>query len=256
MRISRTCVSSLAALLLAASAAVAEDAPPTLIFGTYYRCTMGSEDRADAIFAEHMVPALKAEVAAGRLGGWGWGRHWLGGDWRRLYYIQGKDLDKMIDARDAMIAKMLGAEASKKAFAEFNGVCSSHDDYLWSVVASSQNAADVGRVRGAVGQTTYYVCDSNESEADAIVKTGLAPTLNRLVKEGKLGSWSWLEHRMGGRLRRAMVMDSGDHKSAMRLWGSLVGELEKDQPEMFRRFGQICDSHNDYIWDMGLPAAK
>lgn len=256
MRISRTCVLSLAALLLAASAARAEEAAPTLIFGTYYRCTMGNEDRADAIFGEHMVPALKAEVAAGRIGGWGWGRHWLGGDWRRLYYVSGTDLDKIIDARDAMVAKMLGDEAHKKAMAEFNSVCSSHDDYLWEVAASGPGPAEPGLARGAVAVSTYFVCDSHEAEADAIVKGSLAPTMNRLAKEGKLGSWRWLEHRMGGRYRRALVLDSADHKSAMKVWPSLVATLEKEQSQMFARFGEICDSHSDYVWDIGMPAGK
>ncbi len=255
MRISRTCVFALLGLL-AAPAGWSQDAPTTMIFGTYYRCEAGQEERADALFAEHMVPALKAEVAAGHIGAYGWGRHWLGGDWRRLYYVSGTDLDKIVDARDAMMGKMRGDEAHKKAMAEFNTICGSHDDYLWSSVASSQGATEVGRVRSAVGMSTYYVCNSREGEADAIVKSGLAPILNRFVKEGKLSSWSWLEHRMGGKYRRAIVLDSADHKSALKNWETLVGAFVKEQPELFARFGEICDSHSDYIWDMGLPAGK
>jgi hypothetical protein len=254
MNFAKTCVLTLLGLL-AAPAAWGQDAPTTLIFGTYYRCAAGQEERADALFAEHMVPALKAEVAAGRIGAYGWGRHWLGGDWRRLYYISGTDLDKIIDARDAMVAKLRGDEASKKAVEEFNTICGSHDDYLWSTVASSQSATDVARVRSAVGMSTYYVCGNGESEADAIMKSAIAPILNRHVKEGKIASWSWLEHRMGGKYRRVLVTDSNDHKSAMKLWSTLVGAIRKEQPELFARFGEICDSHSDYIWDM-TPAAK
>lgn len=253
MRIPKTCVFALLGLL-AVSAAWGQDAPAPMVFGTYYRCAAGQEDRVDALFAEHMVPALKAEVAAGRIGGWGWGRHWLGGDWRRLYYISGTDVDKMMDARDAMIAKLRGDEAGKKAMAEFNTICGSHDDYLWEVAAASQAAPDVGRVRAAVGMSTYYVCGNGESEADAIMKSAIAPILNRHVKEGKIASWSWLEHRMGGKYRRVLVTDSSDHKSAMKLWGTLVGAIQKEQPDLFARFGEICSSHSDYIWDLGVPA--
>jgi hypothetical protein len=253
MRILKTCAFGLLGLL-AVPVAWGQDAPTTLIFGTYYRCTQGQEERADVLFNEHMAPLFKAEVAAGRLGAYGWGHHWLGGDWRRLQYISGPDLDKLIDARDAVIAKMQTAEHAK-AIAEFDSICSSHDDYLWSTVASSQSATDVGRVRSAVGMSTYYVCGSGESEADAIMKSAIAPILNRHVKEGKIASWSWLEHRMGGKYRRVLVTDSSDHKSAMRLWGTLVGAIQKEQPDLFARFGEICDSHSDYIWDMN-PAAK
>jgi len=253
MRIFKTCAFGLLGLL-AAPAAWGQDAPTTTIFGTYYRCTQGQEERADALFNEHMAPLFKAEVAAGRLSAYGWGHHWLGGDWRRLEYISGPDLDKLLDARDAVIAKLQTAEHAK-AMAEFDTICSSHDDYIWSAVATSQNATEVGRVRTAVGASTYYVCDSRESEADAIMKSAMAPVLNQHVKEGKIASWSWLRHRMGGKYRRALVIDSSDHKAAVNYWGTLVGALQKEQPDMFGRFGEICSSHTDYVWDMN-PAAK
>jgi hypothetical protein len=217
---------------------------------TYYQCTQGKAERADALYNERIAPLLKAEVAAGRIAGHGWGKHWQGGEWRRLDYTAGTDLDKMVDARDAVIKKLESAE-NKQAMEEFDTICPAHDDYVWASVTGSQSAADVGRVRSPFAMSTYFVCDAaDEGEADAIVKTAFAPLLNQHVKEKKIASWNWLEHRMGGPYRRILVLDGPDSKSLLKYWGVLSPALDEAHPAQSRRFNQVCASHSDYVWEM------
>jgi len=234
--------------LAAASVAGAQDAPTTYIMGTYYQCVQGDAARADAIYKEHTAPLLKTEQAAGRITAYGYAKHWQGGEWRRLEYVTGTDLSKLTDSRMALI-KAGQAPEHAKAMDEFDRICSSHDDYIWSSKASSQAPDAVARVRAPFALSTYYVCSSDEDEADAIVKTAYAPVLNQDVKDGKIVSWNWLEHRLGGKYRRVMVLDAASEKAALNYWANLNTALEKAQPEFNRRFSQICSSHTDYIWD-------
>jgi hypothetical protein len=246
MRLTKVCVFVLA-VCLAASAASAQDTQ-TFVFGTYYQCEVGSEDRADAIYKETIAPLIQKQIEAGKLAASGWGRHWLGGEWRRLSYLGATSLSALLDARGAIIDEM--TEAQKKASEEFNTICSTHDDYIWTSVASSQPPEEVARERAKVGMSTYFVCDGREKEADAIVKSAFAPVMNAHVKEGKIASWNWLQHIAGGKYRRILVIDGADHKSVLNYWFTFDKALSDAQPELSQRFTDICPSHTDYIWDM------
>jgi hypothetical protein len=236
------------AVAVTAAVSSAQDAR-TYVIGTYYRCSEATETRADAIYKSTFTPMLKKQIDAGHLVAAGWARHWLGGEWRRLEYVTGTDLGAMVAARDAVIAEMMGAQA--KLTEEFSAVCPSHDDYIWSSVASSTPLDAVARERSKVAMSTYFVCDSREKEADAIVKTAFAPVMNAHVKDGKIARWNWMEHVAGGKYRRIMVLDGADHKSILSYWSAFSQALEATQPDLSRRFTEICPSHTDYIWDIG-----
>jgi hypothetical protein len=90
--------------------------------------------------------------AAGRIAAYGWATHWHGGEWRRLEYTTGTDMGKMVDSRRAVIDTLM--KDNRKAMEEFSGICSSHDDYLWSSVATSQAPDAVGRDRAAVAMSS------------------------------------------------------------------------------------------------------
>jgi len=233
-----------AAALLAGGLAQAQDA---YILATYYRCTEAKEKRADELFKQTAAPLLEKQVKAGRLTTFGWGRHWFGGAWRRMEYAVGSNLDQMIDARNEYIKDFTQNAAAAE---EFGVICSSHDDYLWRRVASSQAPAALAQYRPAIAMSTYFQCESNEEEADAIVKAAYAPVLNQHVKEGKIAAWSWLEHVMGGLARRALVIDAASHKAALGYWAALAKTLEASSPEASKKFGSICHSHTDYVWDL------
>jgi len=237
------------AVCLSAPLASAQDAPTTYVMGIYYRCTQGADERADAIFKDSVAPLLKKEAAAGNIGAYGWGSHWFGGDWRRLEYTTGRDLDKLVDSRNAVIQAFLRDQ--KKIADEFHAACPSHDDYIWASVASSQPAEAIAAQRASVANSTYFVCDSNdEDEADDIVKSVFAPLLNQHVKEGKIVSWNWMRHVMGGEYRRLLVFDGKDHKSVLKYWSTLGGALDTAHPRQADRFFSICPTHTDYVWDL------
>jgi hypothetical protein len=238
-----------AAAVMLAAAVVSAQETTTYVIGQYFRCNEAKEDRADAIYKETVAPILEKQVKAGSLMRTGWNRHWLGGEWRRLGYMIGTDLNKMVAARDAYIDELVKQHAA--AAEEMSSICPSHDDYVWALVASSQAAANAGASRPAVGMTTYFQCDSStETEADEIVKTAFAPVFNQQMKDGKIASWSWIEHMMGGKYRRALVLDGSTHAGMLTLWQELTPALEKAAPQLGRRFNQICPSHSDYIWDL------
>jgi hypothetical protein len=230
------------AVLAAGQLAQAQDAP-SFVMSTYYRCSSAKESQADAIFKESRAPLLEKQVKAGRLTGFGWNRHWLGGGWRRVEWVTGTSLEAMIDARNQYIADLESQQAKNE---EFSAICGSHDDYIWQVGAQSAPAT----TPPAVSMSTYYQCESNEAEADGIFKAALQPVLNQHVKEGKIASWSWLQHMAGGVARRALVLRGTDHKAILGYWSTLDQLLEAANPELSRRFSTICFSHSDYVWNL------
>jgi len=249
MRSGQVCAVALAACL-AASAAGAQDSP-TFIAGTYYRCDMSSEDRADAIYKETIAPVVQKQVDTGKLIAAGYARHWMGGEWRRLEYIGAGSIAALVAARQAIIGELTEGPLAKAA-REFDAICPSHDDYIWTSVASSQAPEAVARDRTKVAMSTYFVCDSREQEADAIVKTAFSPVMNAHVKEGKIASWNWMRHVAGGEYRRILVIDAADHTSVLEYWNALTEALDEAQPALAQRFTDVCDSHSDYVWEMGV----
>ena len=235
--------------LACAPAAQAQEAPTSYLMLTYYRCAQGDVARADAIFKDQVVPLLKAAQSAGNITTYGWGKHVEGGEWRRLMLVAGPDLAKLADARDAL-TKSLTAPEHAKAFEEFARVCPSHDDYIWRPKASSQPLDAVASTRSPFAMSTYFVCNSHEAEADAIVAAVFAGVLNQRVKDGTIDSWNWIEHMFGGQYRRALVVDGKDEKALLKNWATLQDDFEKASPDLARRLTDICDSHVDYIWDL------
>ncbi len=178
----------------------------------------------------------------------GWLRHWADGEWRRLGYVVGTDMDAVVQARQAYIEEIV--REHPEAVAEFNAICPSHDDYVWFSATSSQAPEELARDRPTAALTSYMICDSREAEADEIVQTAFAPILNGHVAAGHIDSWSWLEHFIGGKYRRALVMDAADYNAILDFWSTLWDSIEAEQPELLRTFGAICHSHSDYIWDL------
>jgi hypothetical protein len=235
--------------LMSAPPAQAQDKPTSYVMGTYYRCAQGDVARIDAIYKEQVTPLLKTAQTAGDIASFGWAKHAEGGEWRRLLYLAGTNLEKLADARDAL-TKSLMAPEHVKAFEEFGRTCSSHDDYIWRSKASSQPLDAVARVRAPFAMSTYFVCNAHEGEADEIVAAAFAPLLNQRVKDGTIASWNWIEHMFGGQYRRALVLDGKDEKTLLKNWATLQDDFEKAAPNLGRRFTEVCSSHSDYIWDL------
>jgi len=101
-------------------------------FSVYYICDESREERADEIFADDFAPILDGFVKDGKFTSWGWNSHWVGGKFRRLQTLTGKDHKSLLAARGELIDAMYSDD--NEAGAEFSSICGSHTDYMWNVV--------------------------------------------------------------------------------------------------------------------------
>jgi len=230
--------------LIAANAAFAQAAPTeSYTYATYHVCDLNQQDRADEIFGQLDKPILDAAVAAGTITAYGYNAHNTGGRWRRVYYYMAPSIAALLDA-GKKIADQVDAK-NRKLSDEFSKICNAHDDYIWHRVAGSIGTT----APGGATFSTYFVCDATrEVEADALVKQVFAPVYEKLVADGKLKSWGWLEHIVGGQYRRLATMGAADMKSLMAARAEVVQALE-DNP-LGDTFTEICDSHADYMWEV------
>ena len=97
---------------------------------------------------------------------------------------------------------------------------------------------------------TYFICQPDrESRADEIIATSFKPHYDQAVEQGQIVSWSWLQHYIGGIWRRVLVVVTDDMEAALETSGAL-GEIISDKtPEAGRAFSEICNSHEDYMWE-------
>jgi len=227
-----------------AGAASAQDKPADVfIYTTYHSCDFSKQDRADELFAQGQKPGYEAAIKDGSISTYGWLKHQTGGKWRRADYFSAGSVQGLLDAQKKM-GDQEDAKA-KKLFAEFGSICSSHDDYIWRRVAGN-----IGTVnRGGAAFSTYYVCDQNrEDEADALVTQVFAPVYDKMVSEGKLKSWGWNEHIVGGSYRRLATFSGADMKSLMEARAAIVKEF--DENALGKTFTGICGDHTDYMWEI------
>ncbi len=241
---------SLSALVLpGAAAAQEEEAPKPYVYATYFYCDTGREWLADQLFEKHMAPHYDAAVEEGALSGWGYMAHHTGGKWRRLIYRVAPTLSQAM-ASVGVIAEKVQQEGAQ-ASAEFSAICDTHDDYIWRSVTGSAGGA-IAPQRGKAGFSAYYVCDGvRETEADDLVKEILAPLYDAQVEAGRLVSWGWMQHWVGGKYRRIATMTSKDFDTLMAARDAVVQAL-LDNEEAGNRFSEICGSHSDYMWDIKL----
>jgi hypothetical protein len=237
--------------LLFSVTAGAEDKPAeSYIYATYHYCDFSQQDRADEIFDQTDKVDYDAAMKDGTISTYGWLAHQTGGMWRRASYFGAGSMQALLDAEQKMIAHSDGAtDKVKKLNKEFGGICKQHDDYIWHTIAG--NIGAVGR--GNAAFSTYYVCDqTRETQADAVVKSMLAPVYDKMVAEGKLKSWGWAEHIVGGKYRRLETMSASDMKSLMEARGALVEALQDDPAGDI--LTDICGEHTDYMWNIKAQA--
>ena len=234
--------------LLFGMTAYAQDKPAEVyVYSTYHYCDFSGQDRADEIFEQLQKPASEAAIKDGTISSYGWLAHQTGGKWRRADYFTAGSVQALLDAQKKMNSDE--SDKAKKLFAEFGGICSSHEDYIWRRVAGNI----VGTARGGASFSTYYVCDQGrESQADAIVTSAIGPMLDKMVAEGKLKTWGWNEHIVGGDFRRLATISASDVRSLLEARAAFVEALD-DNPagDMLT---DICPSHADYIWEIRSQA--
>lgn len=101
-------------------------------FSVYFKCDSTREERADELVAKTLGPIYQKHVDAGHLTSWGWLQHNVGGKWRRALTSTATDHKTMMKTRDAIVEEMTSGR-TEKAATEFDGICNSHQDYMWDV---------------------------------------------------------------------------------------------------------------------------
>ena len=223
-----------------------EETPKPFTYATYFYCDVTGQERADEIVKTYNAPVNDQMVKEGVMTGWGWLAHHTGGKWRRVQYHQAMSLDALLDAQDEMGKRMDAAGDTSDD--EFGKICNAHEDYIWQVESGT-----AGADRGAAGFSVYYKCnESKEDRADEIWANDFAPILNKYVEAGKISSWGWSSHWVGGAYRKLQTMTGADHKSLLKARGELIGEMYAEESAFGEEFTEICGSHSDYMWDIQL----
>ena len=222
-----------------------EEAQTSYLYATYYYCDPTKEEAADEFVKKNFPPVYDKAVEDGAINAWGWLAHNTGGKWRRVLYHSANSVNELLDTADAM------REAVGKATDNdmtLGASCKAHDDYIWQ----SESVGSMGEERGPAGFSVYYYCDQNrETRADEIVKETFAPVYNKLVADGKLTSWGWSGHFVGGKIRRLATMTGADHKSVLAARDEVIAAVyDAGGNEAGAEFSDICGDHVDYMWDI------
>ena len=245
----RLCTSVAVWLVLLTTPIAAQDAAP-VVYSSYYSCGQGGE-RLNAVVRDGLAPALDRAVSDGRLSAWGWLTHHTGGTWDRAGYVVAPDVGAVLQGIEGLVGELANT------LQELDDICPEHEDYIWERVAGSQTAGEVARDRPAAALSTYWVCElRREDRADTLVTDVIGPVLSGQVEAGDLHSWSWFAHVVGGKYRRLAVTDGADARTLLAAQAALVEELAGSHRDAFREFGEICTSHQDYVWSVGVPPAQ
>lgn len=229
----------------AAAQSEKKEEPATYLYATYFVCDIPRQWAADDLAKTVWAPINNAAIEAGKISAWGWLAHHTGGPWRRALWVAAPSIEALLDAQDD--ARKKSDEAAGAAMRDFGAICGTHEDYIWKKLGGTA----LDRSRGKAAFSVYMECEmSGEERADEIVSKVLGPVYDRYVKEGKLVSWSWFSHIVGGEWRRLATMSAPDHKALLKARAALLDELSTKYKKEMDEFGAICGSHRDYMWDI------
>ena len=222
-----------------------EDQEETYIYATYFYCSTATQDKADELIEKNTKPIYDAAVDDGTIKAWGWLSHHTGGKWRRIQYHSSDSVKGLLKAQETLGER--ADQASGGADDGFAEICSAHDDYIWQ-----QESGNGGEKRGSAGLSVYFVCKiSKEERADEIVEKVFAPVYDKALADGKITSWGWNSHIVGGKYRRLSTMTAASYDALLDARGEILNAIygEGDNAEA-NEFSEICGSHSDYLWDI------
>jgi len=238
-------VAGLALLLTGGMAFAQEDEEESkgFTYATYLYCDTNTEGEMDKQVAEFEVPIMDKLVEDGVMSDWGWMRHHTGGEWRRIRWFGADTLQAAIAGIDAMSAAMEAAAEDDDSPA--TDACPRHEDYIWEVQSRSDTED-----RGPASMSVYYSCKiSDEARADEIFDELFAPVLNQYVEDGKLVSWGWQSHVIGGWFRRLQTITAADYETLLAVRQEALDTIYSEDSELGAEFAEICGPHHDYLWD-------
>ena len=212
-------------------------------YATYLYCDTNKESEMDEVVAKFEKPVMDKLVEDGVMNNWGWMRHHTGGQWRRIRWFGADSVQSAIAGIEAMGAAMDAAAESDDTPA--SDACPRHEDYIWEVQSTSDTEE-----RGPASMSVYYSCKiSDEERADAIFDELFAPVLNQYVEDGKLTSWGWQSHVIGGWFRRLQTMTASDYDTLITVRQEALDTVYSEDSELGAEFAEICGPHHDYLWD-------
>lgn len=96
---------------------------------------------------------------------------------------------------------------------------------------------------------TYFDCDAADmAMADMIIETVFKPVNDAAVDDGTIGSWGWYAHHTGGKWRRLLYHTAATTDALLDANDVTGKKVSKTNAAAVRKFGEICDTHEDYIW--------
>jgi len=99
---------------------------------------------------------------------------------------------------------------------------------------------------------TYFECDTSKQEiTDEIVEHVWAPAYDAAVEAGTISQWGWLAHHTGGKWRRLLYYAAPSIDALLDAPDAISPGIEKAAPGASQVFGEICNAHEDYIWQVG-----
>ena len=230
-----------------------EAGPIAFTYATYFYCS-GDMSVVDELTADD-ADRMNGFVEDGTILRWGWLQHHTGGQWQRAFYYQTETMEELFTAYDALNDDADDDadddeedESADDDDAAFSDVCWGHDDYIWQMDNGSNSEQ-----RGPAGFSVYFDCDiTREDRAGEIVDSHIAPILNGYVEDGKLASWAWSTHVVGGHIRALHTMTAADIPSLMAARGQSIADIYAEDSAEGAEFADICGSHSDYIWNIQL----
>jgi hypothetical protein len=92
---------------------------------------------------------------------------------------------------------------------------------------------------------------AKEERADEIVKTVFAPVYDKAVADGKITSWGWNSHVVGGKYRRLATLSAKDFPSLLKARGEILDSIYGEgENAAANEYATICTSHSDYLWEI------
>ena len=100
-----------------------------------------------------------------------------------------------------------------------------------------------------MGISVCFSCKiTDETRADKIMKENFAPVLDKLVEEGKLTSWGWQSHVVGGWFRRLHTLTAADFETLLDARTEALSTTYAEDNAAGSEFAGICGGHQDYLW--------
>lgn len=215
----------------------------TFIYATYFYCKTATQEKADELVKKNTAPVYDAAVKDGTISGWGWLSHHTGGKWRRIMYHASDSMAGLLKAQKVLAERT--ADSANDGFAE---ICGAHEDYIWQSESGNALKDD----RGTAAMSVYHVCNiKNEERADEIVEKAFAPVYDKALADGKIKSWGWSSHVVGGEYRKLSTMSADSFEQVLEARGEILASIygDGDNAEA-NEFSDICTSHSDYLWEI------